>query len=105
MFQVDATLFTLPQNSNFGGGNGGVATAIVNATAPSPRIRLRIVDRQGRDINGARLGEELYLRLDLDDDSKHRIHNIGYEVGSWTVRRIYDPISYIRYPLLNTYYK
>ncbi|XP_050719660.1 uncharacterized protein LOC127000252 isoform X2 [Eriocheir sinensis] len=52
---------------------GGVATAIVNATAPSPRIRLRIVDRSGNDINGARLGEELYLRLDLDDDSVYGI--------------------------------
>ncbi|KAK4308028.1 hypothetical protein Pmani_020258 [Petrolisthes manimaculis] len=56
-----------------GGSSGGVATAIVNATAPSPRIRLRIVDRLGRDINGARLGEELYLRLDLDDDSVYGI--------------------------------
>ncbi|XP_064087392.1 uncharacterized protein LOC135202055 [Macrobrachium nipponense] len=53
--------------------NAGVATAIVNATAPSPRIRLRIVDRTGKDINGARLGEELYLRLDLDDDSVYGI--------------------------------
>ncbi|KAK7075736.1 hypothetical protein SK128_014511 [Halocaridina rubra] len=53
--------------------NAGVATAIVNATAPSPRIRLRIVDRAGRDINGARLGEELYLRLELDDDSVYGI--------------------------------
>ena len=55
-------------SSTFPGGR--VATAIVNATAPSPRIRLRIVDREGNDINGARLGEELYLRLDLDDDSE-----------------------------------
>ncbi|XP_037803568.1 uncharacterized protein LOC119597980 [Penaeus monodon] len=53
--------------------NAGVATAIVNATAPSPRIRLRIVDRLGRDINGARLGEELFLRLELDDDSVYGI--------------------------------
>ncbi|CAL4171609.1 unnamed protein product, partial [Meganyctiphanes norvegica] len=53
--------------------NGGVATAIVNATAPSPRIRLRIVDRNGIDINGASIGEELYLRLDLDANSVYGI--------------------------------
>jgi hypothetical protein len=41
----------------------------VNATAPSPNIRLRITDRQGVDITGARLGDELYLRIELDDDS------------------------------------
>ncbi|XP_069173940.1 uncharacterized protein [Procambarus clarkii] len=51
----------------------GVATAIVNATAPTPRIRLRIVDRDGNDITGARLGEELYLRLELDSDSVYGI--------------------------------
>ncbi|KAK3853458.1 hypothetical protein Pcinc_040005 [Petrolisthes cinctipes] len=65
--------FNFIVDSSVGGSSGGVATAIVNATAPSPRIRLRIVDRLGRDINGARLGEELYLRLDLDDDSVYGI--------------------------------
>nr|XP_053643380.1 uncharacterized protein LOC128696261 isoform X1 [Cherax quadricarinatus] len=52
---------------------GGVATGIVNATAPTPRIRLRIVDREGNDIIGARLGEELYLRLELDSESVYGI--------------------------------
>lgn len=47
----------------------GTATGIVNATAPSPQIRLRITDRNGLDINGARVGEELYLRIEIDDDS------------------------------------
>ncbi|KAG7156467.1 Cuticlin-1-like 2 [Homarus americanus] len=63
--------FNFIVDSNYPG--GGVATAIVNATAPTPRIRLRIVDRDGNDINGARLGEELYLRLDLDSDSVYGI--------------------------------
>lgn len=49
---------------------GAVATAVVNATAPSPQIRLRIVDGDGKDVSGVKLGDELYLRLDLDDDSK-----------------------------------
>lgn len=43
-------------------------TSIVNATAPSPNIRLRITDKEGQDITGARLGDELYLRIELDDD-------------------------------------
>jgi hypothetical protein len=48
-----------------------VATAIVNATAPSPSIRLRITDAEGRDIVGAKLGERIYLRVEIDDDSEH----------------------------------
>ncbi|CAG2112468.1 unnamed protein product, partial [Medioppia subpectinata] len=44
-------------------------TAIVNATAPSPNIRLRITDAQGLDITGARLGDELYMRIEMDDDA------------------------------------
>ncbi|UXI17490.1 hypothetical protein NH340_JMT03433 [Sarcoptes scabiei] len=43
-------------------------TSIVNATAPSPNIRLRITDKEGKDITGARLGDELYLRIEMDDD-------------------------------------
>ena len=44
-------------------------TSIVNATAPSPNIRLRITDKEGQDITGARLGDELYLRIEMDDDN------------------------------------
>lgn len=43
-------------------------TSIVNATAPSPNIKLRITDKDGQDITGARLGDELFLRIELDDD-------------------------------------
>ncbi|XP_064476302.1 uncharacterized protein LOC135390537 [Ornithodoros turicata] len=42
---------------------------VVNATAPSPNIRMRITDRAGADITGAKLGDELFLRIEIDDDS------------------------------------
>ncbi|KAH7970771.1 hypothetical protein HPB49_015441 [Dermacentor silvarum] len=53
---------------------GGVGTAsrvpgVVNATAPSPNVRLRITDRAGVDVAGAKLGDELFLRIEMDDDS------------------------------------
>ena len=41
----------------------------MNTTAPSPNIRLRITDAEGQDVTGARLGDELHLRIELDDDS------------------------------------
>uniref|UniRef100_T1KJV3 ZP domain-containing protein n=1 Tax=Tetranychus urticae TaxID=32264 RepID=T1KJV3_TETUR len=44
-------------------------TAVVNATAPTPNIKLRITDKDGLDVVGARLGEELYLRIDMENDS------------------------------------
>ena len=44
-------------------------TSVVNATASSPNIRLRITDEEGRDVTGARLGQQLFLRVELDDDS------------------------------------
>lgn len=44
-------------------------TAVVNATAPTPNIKLRITDKDGLDVLGARLGEELYLRIDMENDS------------------------------------
>ena len=54
----------------FSSHSAGVATAIVNATAASPTIRLRITDAQGRDIVGAKLGEKIYLRVEMDNDSE-----------------------------------
>ncbi|XP_077550490.1 uncharacterized protein LOC144163393 isoform X2 [Haemaphysalis longicornis] len=53
---------------------GGIGPAsrvpgVVNATAPSPNVRLRITDRTGADVAGAKLGDELFLRIEMDDDS------------------------------------
>ncbi|OQR76053.1 hypothetical protein BIW11_08016, partial [Tropilaelaps mercedesae] len=50
-------------------GTQSVQAGTVNATAASPNIRLRITDRSGADIIGAKLGDELYLRIEIDDDS------------------------------------
>ncbi|KAF8778382.1 hypothetical protein HNY73_015112 [Argiope bruennichi] len=44
-------------------------TAVVNATAPTPNIRLRITDANGTDITGTRIGESLYFRIEIDEDS------------------------------------
>lgn len=45
------------------------ATAVVNATAPTPNIRLRITDANGTDITGTRIGEPLFFRIEIDEDS------------------------------------
>ena len=47
----------------------GIPTSIVNGTAPTPSVVLRITDGQGNDIDGTRLGEPLYLRIELDGES------------------------------------
>ena len=41
----------------------------MNATAPSPAVILRIVDAEGNDIAGTRLGQPLFIRIELDGDS------------------------------------
>ncbi len=47
----------------------GIPTSVVNGTAPQPRVLLRIVNEQGQDIQGTKLGEPLFLRIELDGDS------------------------------------
>ncbi len=47
----------------------GIPTSVVNGTAPQPRVLLRIVDEQGGDIQGTKLGEPLFLRIELDGES------------------------------------
>ena len=47
----------------------GFPTSIVNGTAPQPSVILRIVNAQGEDITGTKLGEPLFIRIELDGDS------------------------------------
>jgi len=58
-----------PDDDNITFGNATVPTSIVNATAPSPSVVLRIVDSEGRDIAGTRLGQPLFIRIELDGAS------------------------------------
>ncbi|XP_075731237.1 uncharacterized protein LOC119181838 isoform X2 [Rhipicephalus microplus] len=52
-----------------GAGPASRLPGVVNATAPAPNVRLRITDRAGVDVAGAKLGDELFLRIEMDDDS------------------------------------
>merc|ERR1719433_352854 len=47
----------------------GIPTSIVNATAPEPSVILRIVDENGDDISGTRLGQALYIRIEIVGDT------------------------------------
>ena len=53
--------------------DGGFAistpSTVVNATAASPGVRLRIVTDNGEDISGTRLGEKLYLTIEMEKDT------------------------------------
>ena len=40
----------------------GIPTSIVNGTAPQPSVILRIVNSEGEDITGTKLGEPLFIR-------------------------------------------
>ena len=47
----------------------GLPTSVVNGTAPQPKVLLRIVNAEGNDITGTKLGEPLFLRIELDGES------------------------------------
>ena len=56
-------------------GGIGISTpsTVVNATAASPGVRLRIVTENGEDISGTRLGEKLVLTIEMDQQSQFGI--------------------------------
>ena len=56
-------------------GGIGISTpsTVVNATAASPGVRLRIVTENGEDISGTRLGEKLVLTIEVDQQSQFGI--------------------------------
>lgn len=49
--------------------NPWTSTALINSTSFAPKIKLRITDKFGTDITGAKLGDELYLRIEAESDS------------------------------------
>lgn len=49
--------------------NTWTSTALINATLSAPKIRLRITDKYGVDITGAKLGDELHLRVEAESES------------------------------------
>ena len=48
-------------------------SSVLNNTAPAPGVRLRITTGTGEDISGTRLGEKLFLRIEIDRDSIYGI--------------------------------
>ena len=48
-------------------------SSILNNTAPAPGVRLRITTGSGEDISGTRLGEKLFLRIEIDKASIYGI--------------------------------
>lgn len=49
--------------------NPWTSTALINATSFAPKIKLRITDKYGQDITGAKLGDELQLRIEAETES------------------------------------
>ena len=67
---IDLVLTKIFYFSTIDGGIGiSTPSSVVNATAPSPGVRLRITTSSGEDISGTRLGEKLFLRIEMDQES------------------------------------
>ncbi|XP_022257397.1 EGF-like domain-containing protein 2, partial [Limulus polyphemus] len=48
---------------------GSTPSSVVNATAPSPYIRLKITDSSNQEITGTKLGEDLSFQIETNNDS------------------------------------
>lgn len=49
--------------------NPWASTAVINSTSLAPKIKLRITDKFGNDVTGAKLGDELNLRIEAEGES------------------------------------
>lgn len=55
--------------------NGEPTTTVVNGSAANPHVLLRITDLQGLDVQGAKLGQQLQLRIErLDEPDTAAMH-------------------------------
>ena len=55
--------------SSVDGGPAQPPPSVLNGTAETPAVRLRITTARGEDVTGTRLGEKLFLRIEMDSDS------------------------------------
>ena len=55
--------------SSIDDGPGQPPPSVLNGTAETPAVRLRITTDLGQDVTGTRLGEKLFLRIEMDSDS------------------------------------
>ncbi|KAG8181557.1 hypothetical protein JTE90_017308 [Oedothorax gibbosus] len=61
---------TLYQSFTVNQGLEPAVTSVVNATAPTPNLRIRITNANGSEISGTtRVGDQLYFRIEIDEDS------------------------------------
>ena len=68
----DIISFNMSDNfSTIDGGEGGrlPPSSVLNATASSPGVRLRITSDTGQDVAGTRIGERLFLRVEMEEGS------------------------------------
>ncbi|XP_040571377.1 uncharacterized protein [Lepeophtheirus salmonis] len=56
-------------NTEFPDTFSDISSSILNSTAPVPSVELRIVDSLGQDVTGTKLGEPLFLRIELQGTS------------------------------------
>ena len=49
-------------------------TNIVTNTAPTPGVRMRVVRTNGETANMVGLGEDLQLRIEIDQDSARKLN-------------------------------
>lgn len=45
-------------------------TQVITGLAATPPVRLRVVNASGQEIRGVELGEQLFLRVEMLDESK-----------------------------------
>ena len=81
--------------STIDGGEGGrlPPSSILNATASSPGVRLRITSDTGQDVAGTRIGERLFLRVEMEETYIRGLkarpvqNENGDSLGTWKERR------------------
>lgn len=85
-------------------------TQVITGLAATPPVRLRVVNASGHEVRGVELGEQLYLRVEMLDESVFGIFGSGLLArsgrGSETVMLIDDrgcPVEPTIFPTLSRY--
>lgn len=47
-------------------------TQVITGLAATPPVSLRVVNQSGHEIRGVELGDPLYLKVEMQDQSEHQ---------------------------------
>ena len=81
-------------------GGGLSASQVITGLAESPPVKLKILNEEKEEVRGAKLGDTLFFKVEISDESKLAFLRLASHFKEKDCRKIIDFSIYYPYRLL-----